>query len=399
MLRRLAQSAPGLLPWLAVVPWTRKRLIFSALTVGTSGAALMTATSCLPDLVPATVSALETGPPSQPTSLPAVCGDGVVDLDAGEECDPGEAGAFGCEACKVGCEDGGLRDDASSHCYFRLSDNPSYEQAVLACENAGAHLVTFVSEDEYQRVFAWRRSPFWVGLKLDIAGGGLAYEGLAREPGWSRNCTGCYAHLDAGESQFPRIGGRDAGIGSLGCVGAAASNEPWYTVPCDLSRFLPAGLSVVCEREPRGFTAHPCIGGTCATARTTGSRYLYIPIKVTAQEALDGCRAIGAKLVVFETREEREELAKELLSVLPQSPTPQMWVGLTRATGSGIDASSSGNWAWANGAPMETYSLEWGDNEPKVGGWAWMYLPASLYDTQLLHSDDGTSKLPYVCEL
>ena len=76
--------------------------------------------ACLPDL--------EIAPPSQPS----FCGDGVINPDAGEECDPGpDASAAALLACPLtpapGCQvgncpsDGGtfaFSDPASHHCYF-----------------------------------------------------------------------------------------------------------------------------------------------------------------------------------------------------------------------------------------------------------------------------------------
>jgi hypothetical protein len=125
--------------------------------------------------------------------------------------------------------------------------------------------------------------------------------------------------------------------------------------------------------------------------------YLYVDNPLaTAQQAFDACQYLGAKVVVFETREEREALARELLSFLKTSPVPKIWVGLSRASG----FSKNGAWTWADGGPLDAYPLEWANAQPNGGGaWAYMALSLTTYDVQLVQVDDGTQKLPYICEL
>ena len=355
-----------------------------------NAAAFMAAVSCLPDLPPAGLAALDAGGVAPPPNQPAFCGDGLIDFDAGERCDPADGGAAGCSSdCRsVTCE-GGLLDDATDHCYFALPAQAKYENATAACENAGGHLVTFVSEDEFGRIAQWKDAGFWVGLQFENAA--LAYKPPpnVNEPGWSGRCDGCFAHTDAGAKDFAKLP-RDAGPRAFSCVVAGAASEPWFSIPCELVTFP---LAVVCEREPVGATSHPCNGQTtCLDVRFTAgaSRYLYFATAVPAQEASDSCKGLGGSLVVFETREEREQLAREMLTFLPKSPIPKVWIGLSRVNGA---------WTWANGLPVDKVPLEWADNQPRGGFWAAISVSESLYDTELATVDDGTTRLPYLCEL
>ena len=353
----------------------------------------MAAMSCLPDLKVATLpDAAPDGPPTGPTSVPGFCGNGVIDFEGGEQCDPADAVVPGCSPkCSVTCENGFL-DDASDHCYFASAAVTKFDDGELACENAGGHIFTFASEAEFQRVSAWRDGgAFWVGLEFDVVG--LAYKppSTVNEPGWSPKCDGCFAHTDAAVD-FPAL--RDSGAGKKTfCVVSLAVNLSWYTVQCDV--VLPGyAVPVVCEREPAGTTAHSCVGpATCLTVRFTvgKSRYVYFSTPAaSAKDAADACTNLGGSLVVFETREEREQVARELAQYLPTAPTPKFWIGLSR---------SNVGWIWADGTPAGTYPLEWADNQPKAGNAASISLNQTSYDRQLAQAEEAVMALPYLCEL
>src|SRR5262249_20415584 len=90
---RVRASLPGLVAAAAVLAW-----------------ALVAA--CLPDLDVVVVSA-DGGDASGSGS---VCGDGRIDPDAGEECDPGSGPPVGCARCKLQCDDDAGIDPGSHHC-------------------------------------------------------------------------------------------------------------------------------------------------------------------------------------------------------------------------------------------------------------------------------------------
>jgi hypothetical protein len=369
------------------------------LVVGASALAIAAATavalSCLPDLAaipPAPAVLVDAGPPPNP------CGDGVIDIEAGEQCDPGEsdAGAQCTSTCTVVCE-GGLYDDASGHCYTFASPALKFDDAHSKCLGLGGHLVTFVSEDEYAKVASWYPPDggvFWVGLSYDLSA--FEYKSESdKEPGWLApdRCPGCYAHLDAGADAFPT-----ASPGLKVCLVAAPKSfaTPWYQAQGTVApQVFPVG--VVCEREPLGAYGQPCNGGTCIVLRKTlaEKRYLYVDTPEPAASAQISCRKNGGTLVVLESREEREQLAAELVRIVPPA-TPSVWIGLTRA-----DANAG--WIWENDASVGgPYPLPWGDREPKLpklARWATMDLPLGKYDTALAHAQDGgLQTLPYVCE-
>src|SRR5580658_9920803 len=106
--------------------------------------------ACLPDLEIA------------PATQPSFCGDGVINPDAGEQCDPGpDASPMALLACPLtpmpGCQvgscqsDGGtlpFSDPVSHHCYFSMNDTTDVTTAAAICEANLAHVVRFVSEKE-----------------------------------------------------------------------------------------------------------------------------------------------------------------------------------------------------------------------------------------------------------
>src|SRR5688500_7454739 len=76
--------------------------------------------ACLPELSPLKGAlAADAGEDTSPTAPVNACGDGFIDDDAGERCDPGEAVATSttCIDCAIQCT-GGFIDPESGHCYF-----------------------------------------------------------------------------------------------------------------------------------------------------------------------------------------------------------------------------------------------------------------------------------------
>ncbi len=352
------------------------------------GAAIAVA-ACIPDL---RVSELPGKPP------PPTCGNGFVDLTAGEACDPGEAGAPGCtSACAIACADGGLVDDATGHCYFAVAGNgTTYLNAQTACAVENAHVVTFVSRDEVALVAAWSAqqsaAPVWIGMRNEPNAGWIPVQQVD-EPGFTQSCLGCYAAADD-RGAFPQP--LDAGSPCLE-VASATPGALWARIPCSVSR------RTVCEREPAGSLSQPCNGGICIDLRRTigKKKYVYFATKSTPDEASRLCGEFNAgHLVLLDSREEREQLWTELARI--DENLKQIWIGLAR------DADAGGDWRWDDGAPIDAgRPTPWGAAQPAVadGGSPRAYVErvGGLVDSQLARSADpfgqpAPQALPFVCQ-
>jgi hypothetical protein len=355
-----ARGVSGLSRWVAGIGF-----------IGGAAAAVAVVAACLPDLA-------AVAPPAVPGPG---CGDGFIDLDAGEQCDPGETGAPGCKACVVDCP-GGYVDDASNHCYFRVGDGGDFPAANAACALSNGHVVTFASNEELQRVYAWAKattSTFWVDLINtggNSAGSGWTpqMQGQDREPGWTSTCSGCFAEtpLDAGGGQ---------------CAVARATQQLWAPSGC------PSVRNVLCEREPPGDLAQICNGAICIALRKTfgTKRYLYIAQEATADDARSFCESLdGGHLVILRTAEEREQLWHGLAALA--SPPSQFWIGLSRDDG--------GAWAWDDRTSVDAAASQWAANQPSAAGIdrAYVWQLDFVADSQLAHNTGDGGPLPFVCE-
>ena len=82
---------------------------------------------------------------------PPPCGNGK--LDAGEECDDGNAtGNDGCVACTVVCLENEHKGP-NAHCYIEAGPKSSWNDAFTACANSGGYLATLTSLAEND--FVW----------------------------------------------------------------------------------------------------------------------------------------------------------------------------------------------------------------------------------------------------
>ncbi len=378
----------------------RASLIFGA---GLAGACACAYLACLPDL-DTLPEGVDSGTPIT-TPIGPHCGDGVINQTADgsyEQCDPGEAGAPGCSAnCTIACPNGAYFDAITSHCYFTAPTTFTLQGARDECAEAGAHVVTFVSDGEFEAgvdLGSDAGGGFWIGLEGSLSATN-AYFAENQEPGWavppSTNCSGCYAKTLFGGSDFYRL--PDSGILPEYCVVGSSKISSYIQLNCGVD----GSVGVVCEREPPGVRAAPCEEGICVTVSETlgKKRYIYNQQHVTADIAEQSCQFNSGRLVVFKTREEREELVREiaLFSLSAQTTTNSFWIGLSRVD----DASSS--WTWDDGSAEVTYPSVWGNNAPEATGPSRAYVEMSIgegtpYDNQLAHADDPTALRPFVCE-
>jgi hypothetical protein len=365
---------------------------------GGAAAVALGVQACLPDLPGVKAQQAEAGPGG-------FCGDGYVDLDRGEECDPGpgaiDGGSGGCTSgCMMDCTDGQLVWDQNNHCYFTSGTSPALEPNCTGLN----HVVTFASESEYDEVkqfFAFGdggETPFWVGLTSSQRYAAI----IDYEPGWAPSCSGCYAHTDDARAPLPPF---DLGFDSgrlENCVAAVPDASSWQAYPCS---GMPR-TRVICEREPIGTQTKQCDAGFCIDLVITHKtkRYVYQPASVTAPQAVKNCAAIGGRLLVLDSRDEREQLWRQL-SLLDAPPTA-VWLGLTVLDAGGPDAAAT--WVWDDGTVLDdspdAHPAPWGDPHGfATFGRAYLAYVQQARDNTLAHDDGyGLAKgqLPSaVCEV
>ena len=357
--------------------------------------ALAAAFACVPDLPPdqsPVDASAEAADESKPPAVPG-CGDGIIQLDRGEQCDPGvalapDATAGACNsACQILCPSGFVWSQ-NNHCYsFDGQQATSLDQqAVSRCIGA-SHVVTFASEDEFQAVVGnLQPGAFWVGLD-PVLGASNEYTPLTLfEPGWDPTCSGCYAHTADAAAPLPG--------GPQGCIEAVSdAGASWQQYPCnDAGR-----IHVVCEREPNGLQSQSCDAGVCIDLVWTHlqKRYVFVGTKMGGDDAETQCGAIGGTLVVLQSRDEREQLWHELARMSGNKVPGSIWIGLSQR---------SGAWVWDDDAGPDAYPSPWGDKQPSGNG-SRAYLVETLaaltpLDTTLAKNDvNALTPLPFVCQI
>jgi cysteine-rich repeat protein len=402
----MAPLSVGLVATLREALAIRPRLFRAAAAFAALGGLVALAIACLPDLA-LTVAPADSG---VVTTAIGSCGDGLIaaDPDAGEECDPGEAGVGrGCSAdCKIECPPRpvGVVDPESKHCYFsQQALATTFSAATNVCRSSGAHVVTFRDEAEHAFVLgnvARAAKGFWVGLQSKANG----YAAVVRpiEPGWMPSCTGCYApNAPADGGPFPQSSDLTPGD-CLADLRTAADGGAYVRVDCgDPLIPIQSQLQVICEREPLGASIELCSGGYCATVSTTRGkkRYLYVPSPVTAEEAKNACAALGGYLVLFDSAEEREALLSQVRLVV-QPGEQSAWIGLASSGDAG-----PGAYVWDDGDSETQRPLVWGAGEPNRAGRAAALLPSAPdqappidNDVQLARAASPTERHPYLCQ-
>jgi hypothetical protein len=147
----------------------------------------------------------------------------------------------------------------------------------------------------------------------------------------------------------------------------------------------------LCEREPPGSRATACNGGICITVAQTTKRYLFVPSDTTADDAKTSCVSLGGNLVILESREEREQLAREIAQYTGMDGAT-FWVGLA--------ADGTGNLVWDDNAAAtrpSLFGIDAGIAAPNAR--VFISLGASdPIDRGLGHLDDANNLHPYVCQ-
>ena len=372
--------------------------------IGASGA-LLAAGACLPELAPL-------GPDDasfQTSTAPFQgCGDGLIATlddggDSGESCDPGVDGAVpGCRSCQITCE--GTLEPRTGHCYFAAGADTSYLAARTRCKAERAHVVTLASTNEaklLERISA-DESGYWIGLSRDneLSGAygppqerleepGFAYPG-APDPAARGPCTGCFG-IGADAGTFP-LADVDASGTTIETSCVASRGGTWSRVPCSGSVTRPT----ICEREPVGVRGSACGNdGICFTVPQTSGEKTYL-VSVSPADPVTAdttCRFLdGGSLVVFDSREEREQLAHEIVMRYPEGQS--LWIGLH---------AEDGTWSWDDGLVATADGprpLPWGNAQPTstANGRALMHVGSTAYDRQLATAEDSGAQQLFICQ-
>jgi cysteine-rich repeat protein len=365
-----------------------------ALSAGACTAALTLVgpSGCIPDLPSSVAVDTDTGAGSDVVAPVPHCGDGIVQLSLGEQCDPGANPQVGCSpTCQIQC-DGGFHWSSNDHCYGVVPPGAaSIGEAITTRCTGSSHVVTFASEQELAAVVgALDAGAFWVGMNQDVA----KFDPVTLlEPGWDPTCSGCFAQTPDPTQPLPGYDG-----GAQACVeGFSDLDASWQQYPCTGGKRIP----VICEREPVGRLSQVCglvDGGECFDLRFTyGSKtYVYVKLAAPADAAEQQCESLGGTLVVLQSRDEREQLWKELARMSGAGLPTTIWIGLSIADG-------ASDWTWADDASLDAYAPPWGDRQPKDGG-ARAYLfqnngSPALVDETLARVETTALFLPYVCQL
>jgi hypothetical protein len=250
-----------------------------------------------------------------------------------------------------------LPDPSTGHCYYEPGPTTDEGNSVAVCESAGGHVVRFVSDKELTLISDWAaEAPFWVGISLQASKSGWYPNEVTVEPGWDRDCAGCFAGGGAIEQ-----GDAAADIGTCVTAGALADGGggTWSESVCRQTvAVAPFHRWTVCEREPVGTRTRACGANLCLTVAATQGvkRYVIVPTRMEANDAVIACAGQGGRLVILGSAEEREQLGYEvglqLQRALPAAA--DLWIGLSTNL-------EDGGWGWDLPPGM---SPPWGNAQP-----------------------------------
>jgi hypothetical protein len=176
------------------------------------------------------------------------------------------------------------------------------------------------------------------------------------------------------------------------CV--ASRSGTWFRVPCSGAITRPT----ICEREPVGVRSQACGNdGFCFTVpQTAGQKTYLLSVSPADPDTADmTCRFLdGGSLVIFDSREEREQLAHELYARDSFRAQP-VWIGLH---------AEGGTWSWDDGVVATADAgrpLPWGNGQPTSASDGRALITVgdqTAYDTQLAHADDSGAPRLFICQ-
>jgi hypothetical protein len=157
------------------------------------------------------------------------------------------------------------------------------------------------------------------------------------------------------------------------------------------------GRVTLCEQEPPGSRATPCLGDKlCFSTPATqsggvGSRtkqYVLVPALAAYGDAVTTCNTLHGSLLVLDSREEREQVAVVAASLSPN--VPDYWLGLTRG--------KAGVWSWSS--PLDPSEV-WATDEPvnATGTHAYVDVHVGKIDSSLAHVAGDAETHFVICEM
>jgi hypothetical protein len=207
----------------------------------------------------------------------------------------------------------------------------SWQDAKRACEDTGARLASFPTEEVALALFGAVGPPagpgrgYWIGLTEPAHRAG--------EWRWLSGAPLTEAHWDGGEPN--NSGGDEA------CAEWKIASGAWNDLHCDTER------GYVCERQ--GTDEMTCIG---ETVKTQSGEYCVVNADLSWEEARDQCLSAGAALAVLEGPNENQRLAA---AIGPKLGVASVWVGWN-------DLKTEGTWEWVS-HERPTY-FPWRPGEP-----------------------------------
>ena len=135
-----------------------------------------------------------------------------------------------------------------------------------------------------------------------------------------------------------------------------------------------------------------CGGPICATVKgATKSYVIYLTGALDAEAAAQECARFDG-LAVFETREERERVVREIVLRLDEGSLPfEAWIGLS------LDG---GTWTWDDGVLADDggRASPWGADQPNTNaGRAFIRINPASFDSQLAQAKDDLPR-PFICQ-
>jgi len=175
------------------------------------------------------------------TTIPG-CGDGIIDVAEGGECDDGnQIAADGCTACLVDCPANGYKDPITHHCYFTHENSPvSWSDAVDTCADStpGTMLAILSTLEELSLVMGeLETKDLWIGAHdMNVEG---SFEWIDGEP-WT-----------FGDSGYPWAFNEPNNVGNGSPAHCVVLDD--VTGPERLfDRFCDNSYTALCERSPLG---------------------------------------------------------------------------------------------------------------------------------------------------